>query len=323
MKRLLTACAATAAIAVPLAMLPAAAHAEPTKNLAPNQIDRGPNPKIPYVDGSTVVDGTRKVKVNAAQVQLLGKAGTASYIVVAAGRDGGNARLLRVRAGQPAKVLARGDQTYEAVLSGNGTRVALTTRESGARTTIKVISTSTGTTQRTGTFQGSVNKLDFAGDRVLLSSWGPARTFVWNYKTNTRKTINNKTGYEGSFKSNRLAFYTADPFEDGCSVLTRITAPTTPIWRSCTDRVAAISPDASRLATIDILSDGLGPRRVTMRTGAGRALVTYKTSWFGAIEWETNRALLLETHGQTWTATVRATATTVNRATKLTRTVQP
>lgn len=323
MKRLLSACAATAALAVPLAMLPTAAHAEPTKNLSPAQIERGPNPKIPYVQGTTVVDGSRKVKVNAVQVDLLGKAGTASYVVIATGIDGANVRLLRVRAGQPAKVLARGDQVWDAVLSGNGTRVALTTRATATRTTIKVISTSTGATQRTSTFRGSVNKLDFAGDRVLLSSWGPTRTFVWNYRTNVRKTINNKTGYDGDFKSNRLAFYTADPYDDGCSVLTRITAPTKPIWRSCKDRVAALSPDASRLATIDILSDGIGPNRVTMRTGTGRALVSFKTSWFGQLQWETNRALLLDTHGRNWTATVRATATTVNRASALSRTVNP
>lgn len=323
MKRLLSACAATAALAVPLAMLPTAAHAEPTKNLSPNQIERGPNPKIPHVQGTTVVDGTRKVKVGAVEVDLLGKAGTSSYIVIATGRDGANPRLLRVRAGQPAKVLARGEQVREAVLSGNGTRVALTTRATATRTTLKVINTSTGATQRTTAFQGSINKLDFAGDRVLLSSWGPARTFVWNYKTNGRKAINNKTGYAGDFQSNRLAFYSADPFEGGCSVLTRISAPTKPIWRSCKDRVAAISPDASRLATIDILSDGIGPNRVTMRTGTGRALVSFKTSWFGEIKWETNRALLLDTHGRNWTATVRVTATAVDRASALSRTVNP
>lgn len=322
MKRLLSACAVTAALAVPLAMLPTAAHAEPIKTLSPNKIERGPDPKIPHVQGTTVVDGTRKVRVSGVQVHLLGKAGT-SYIVVSTGKDGANPRLLRVRAGQPAKVLARGEQVREAELSDNGARVALTTRSATSRTTIKVISTSTGGTQRTSTFQGSVDKLDFSGDRVLLSTWSPARTFTWNYRTDGRRTITNKTGYEGDYSSNRLAYFTADPFEGGCSVLTRITAPTKPIWRSCKDRVEAISPDASRLATVDKLSDGIGPKRVTMRSGAGTALVTFKTAWFGAIEWETNRAVLLETHGHTRTATVRATATTVNRASVLTRTVQP
>ena len=53
------------------------------------------------------------------------------------------------------------------------------------------------------------------------------------------------------------------------------------------------------MATIDLLSDGIGPTYVAVRTGAGHKLGAYlvKDGWFGEITFETNTALLLETNG--------------------------
>lgn len=117
---------------------------------------------------------------------------------------------------------------------------------------------------------------------------------------------------------------TGDPFRGGCSVYTQLSAPGQVIWRSCKQAVLALSPDASRMMTDGIVRSGLGNRELTMRTGSARPLVTFKTAgWFDHPAWETNRAVLVETHGRDWTATVRCTMTWCSRASRLTRTEFP
>ena len=72
------------------------------------------------------------------------------------------------------------------------------------------------------------------------------------------------------------------------------------LWRSCTEQVAAFNADASRIATIGILSDGPGPGRVDARTIDGKHLGRYQVAsgWFGSIGFETQTALLLEVNGR-------------------------
>ena len=52
-----------------------------------------------------------------------------------------------------------------------------------------------------------------------------------------------------------------------------------------------------------ILTDGLGPREIKVRGHHGRELATYEVGgWFGQLQWETNRALLMEAFGKKKTA---------------------
>lgn len=322
MKHLLTAGLAAATLLAPLTLLTAATAAAPTTTLRPAQIERGPNPKIPHVDGTTVVDGTRRIKVNAGHVDLVGKAGPATYIVTAHTADGRNPRLLRVTSGST-RVLARGNQVSDAELSGDGKRIALVDYPGTPTSVLRVISSSTGAVQHRQVFGHSTFVLEFTAGRVLLSYWRTdhGRTFWWHPATGAQTTLLRKVAYLADAATNRLAFNTGDPLAFGaaqnCSVLTKLSSPSARIWRSCQERVAAISPDASRLATESLIQDGPDSGTRRLRSGTGRLLATFRAEAFGRVQWETNRAALLETHGRTWAATIRCTPTACNRASKL------
>ncbi|UUZ59788.1 hypothetical protein [Nocardioides sp. B-3] len=101
------------------------------------------------------------------------------------------------------------------------------------------------------------------------------------------------------------ASYTKDPYMDGCMVVSRLSDPSDRLWKSCTERVAAFSPDGDRIATVHILSDGIGPGEVWERELDGTLLGDYTTSWFGRIAFEDDTDLLLEVNGDTQSATVR------------------
>jgi hypothetical protein len=78
------------------------------------------------------------------------------------------------------------------------------------------------------------------------------------------------------------------------------------------------------MATIDLLSDGIGPNLVTVRSGSGTRLARFDVNgWFGEIGFENATSLLLETNGRRKAATVRCTDAGCERASDLSRTVQP
>lgn len=319
MKRLFSACGATVAIVLPLSFWPAADAAAPTTVLRPAAIERGPDPRIPHINGTTVVDGDRRIKVNAGRVELVGKASSTAYVVGASSDDGRNERLLRVTTAGT-KVLARGSQVWDAELSADGKRLALVAYSGEGTSTVRVISSSTGAVQYRGGFAHDMFVLEFAGGRVLLSYWntsGGGRTLWWSPATDTRRTLVGKPAYLADASTDRLAYFTLDPARGGCSEFTKLSSPPSRIWRSCRDRVVAISSDGSRLATDTIIRDGpdSGVRR--LRSGTGTLLATFRSEAFGPVQWETNRALLLETHGRTSAATIRCTPSSCNRASKL------
>ena len=141
---------------------------------------------------------------------------------------------------------------------------------------------------------------------MVLGSFGPDRTFWWNSHTDATRRITDRAGYNADIRADRLAVYTKDPYRGGCSVVSRLSAPHSSLWRSCRERVQVFAPSGGRLASIPILTDGLGPRDVFLRSTGGRLLAHYRTAgWFGAIDWESARALLLDTNGAEKSATVR------------------
>jgi hypothetical protein len=115
-----------------------------------------------------------------------------------------------------------------------------------------------------------------------------------------------------------LATYTGDPYDGGCSVLRTLSEPREVLTRSCSERVHAVAPSGRRVATVHILSDGLGPRQVNVRGDHGRLRARYQVAgWFGQVEFETNKALLLESTGRHKQALVRCDGADCERATRL------
>jgi len=307
--RLFAAAAASAAVLLTYAGSAVAV----TTELRPAEIERGADIAIPHVEGKTLVDGD--VRIGFADTPwLLGVAGDA-YIVALGLPD----RVVRVTSTGQRTELFRGAGVWESRLSANGARLA---RMIGGedRSLLQVIDTATGDRVLTKRFALPwVSVLDYRGQRLVLSSFTSAaeRTWIWSTKDGFVRVVAEKAGYLADLANDRLAIYTKDPYMGGCTKLITISRPTQLLWRSCTDRIAALSPSATRMATIHILSDGLGPNRVTLRGGRGGALASYTAKWFGWIEFETDRAVLLETNGAKYAAIVRCRPADCERATDL------
>ena len=97
--------------------------------------------------------------------------------------------------------------------------------------------------------------------------------------------------------------------------LVRLSDVDTTVWRSCKERVAAISPDGTQMLTFHILTDGLGPGEISLREIDGNRLATYATNWFSGWEWESPGTLLLDVNGRRKLATVRCALAACENAT--------
>ena len=97
-----------------------------------------------------------------------------------------------------------------------------------------------------------------------------------------------------------------------------LSAPHRSLWKSCRERVHLFGPTGGRLVSIPLLTDGLGPRDVFLRSTGGRLVAHYRTAgWFGTLAWETATALLLDTNGTVKSATVRCVVADCERASRL------
>lgn len=283
-------------------------------SLSPTSLPAGPHPSGPHVDGRMLHDGSMRMAFRAPRVTYLGQLGD-RYVVQLTRRDGSNARVMWIRPDESQRVLVRGQASYDAVVSADGEHLLVTPSVTRRSTTVRVLSVATGDEVAEHRFRGSVSVLDASAGRAVLGGWSPNRTFWWSFDGGT-SLINHRVGYVASISADRVASYTRDPYNDGCSVLSSLSGSR--LSRSCSERVAAISPSGSRVATIHILSDGLGPTSVSVRRSSGAKLATYEAPYyFGAIRWETSTALLMDTYGQRRWATVRCDLDDCERASKV------
>ena len=310
----LTAVAATVLTLLLAAAAPAAAVPETV--LRPAELKRGPDIAIPHLEGRTVVDGDVRIKVDAPRVDLLGPSGN-DYVVGTSNADGSaRFRVLRLTPSGDRTVLLRGVPIWDLVLAADGTQIANATFSRSRGTRVRVFDATDGAVQADRRFKGSVSVLDLDEQRMVLGGWGPNRTFWWNTRSNATRQVSDRPGYEASIRADRVASYTRDPYRGGCSVVTTLRGRD-PLWRSCSQRVATFAPGGTRMATIHILTDGLGPRDVLLRKPHGKVLAHYSARWFGALDWESDRKLLLDTNGAEKSATVRCVVADCERASDL------
>jgi hypothetical protein len=300
-----------------LAAAPSSAAATTTLN--PAKLPRGADVSIPHLEKKTIVDGAVRVRVNAPTVRLLGKSG-AAYVVATANKMGGGGRVLRVAADGTTTKLARAN-AYMTELSGDGLTL-VSTKIHNRKSTVKVLSATTGAVVASREFKGYISTLDAETDRVLVGSL--QKTWLWTTSTDSVAVVSRLGGYEGDLSADVFAGYTKDPYAGGCSIVRRISTGEQ-LWKSCRERVQTFNADGSRMATIDLLSDGIGPSYVAVRSGTGQKLGAYqvKNGWFGEIKFETSTAVLLQANGIRKAATVRCTDAGCERASDLTPTVHP
>ena len=312
LSRTFAALAAVAAVAPALVAAPASAM--PAVTLTPHGLPRGADVSIPHLDGKTVVDGAVRLKVKAPTVRLLGKSGTA-YIVGTANSSGGHGRIYRITADGTRTLLAKA-HPYETLLAGDAATVVTTKYTASPKSTISVYNATTGATISSRVFKGYASALDAQGDRVLVGSIDKAQ--LWTTTTNSVSVASSDGGYIGDLSADVVGTFTKDPYDGGCTEVRRISSGAL-LWRSCTEQVAAFNADATRIATIGIMSDGIGPGRVDARTIGGQHLGRYqvRAGWIGTISFETPTALLLEVNAGHKAFTARCTGAACERASDL------
>jgi hypothetical protein len=312
--RPLSVLAAVGTAALTATLVAAPATAKPATTLAPGNLSRGPDVAIPHLDGKTVVDGAVRVKVTAPGVRLLGKSG-AAYVVGTTNKRGGHGRVFRVAADGTMTLVAKA-HPFMSILSGDGATLVTTKIGRTARSTVTVYDVATATQKAQRVFGDYAVALDATGDQVVLGS--TKRTTLWTTSSGAVGTVSRDAGYIADLAAGVVGTFTKDPYDGGCSEVRRILTGEL-LWRSCTEQVAAFNADATRVATIGILSDGPGPGRVDARTISGKHLGRYQvqSGWFEEISWESPTALLLEVNGARKAFTARCTETACERATDL------
>ena len=315
--------AATATLFGTALMAPAQAAAP--VELQPEDLDRGADISIPHIQDGDFVDGDRTVDVGGSRAYLLGKAGKAWLVGTSDENGGGKFRIVRVRPDDTTTVLKRGISFYELKLSENGRYFVHAGRGSRKAIPIRVFSSRTGKLKSERDFANYPTVLGMDGPRVLLSTWVTGDTGItsWDTTSGALTKISRRPANLIDIGNDLLASYTKDPYEGGCVVLSRLSSPRTRWWKSCTDRVAAFSPDGERMATIGILSDGIGPGVVKERKIDGTMISDYSTGWFGRIGFENDTDLLLDVNGDTRAATVRCSEGSCENATDPVAVQQP
>ena len=309
MKTALALGAALTALVVPLATT-AVADA-PTLHIKPAQLERGADSTVPWMpDDRTIVDDGTRIELEEPGY-LLGTSGD-EYVVAS------HPEILRVSPDGTAEAVARYGKEGDPMLSSDGADV-LISRHVRARTMIRVIDSTTGELISTGRFSRYAAVLDAHDSLAVVTATEPERILAWNYRSGTTRKVVGRGAGTADIGADRLATLTGDPYDGGCTVVSRLTRPRSVLWRSCEEIPISFSPDGKRMVTVHLMTDGLGPGKVTLRTARGRALASYAAYYFGSIGWETNRSLLLDTHTRNRAAVVRCDGVDCERASGIRR----
>lgn len=267
----------------------------------PGTLARGDDVRLPHLEGNVVVDGDRRIEVRNV-VTLLGETGD-DYVVSTRSRRG-TSRVKRVSVTSEQWVLLTGREAVGVDLSSDGEH--LLRNDNRRRATISVYDATDGAPVATGRFRDYGYVLDADAGTAVVSSWaGAGRAVSWDFVDGGRTLVAEKDAYLADISADRLATFTADPYLDGCTEVSTLSAPDELLWESCQQKVATFSPGGEQMVTMHILADGVGPGEVDLRAVDGTPLVTYTSRWFGQLQWEDDDTLLLDANSRRNGATVR------------------
>jgi hypothetical protein len=274
--------------------------------LYPAQLERGADTPLLHTEGKVIVDGRTRVRVRGvANLWLLGRIGR-DYLLQTAGPDFMRYAVQLVRRDGSRRVLQRFGQRTTPAVSADGKHLALVTLDR-PNTRIRVVRTRSGELVRQRSFASYGAEVSDYGIRRMVVTGVRDRTFWWNPVTDRRSLIVARPA-SADISANRLVVRVpnpGDPFAE-CQKTVELSDPSVVLWRSCRDISLAFSPDGTRMVTIFIGTDGIGPDVVQLRRQDGRVLRTLRApGYFGFIEWESDRRVLLQPVGQKYVAAVR------------------
>ena len=294
----------TTTLAVGAALVVPAQAAAPTVDLQPQKLTRGADIAVPHIDAGDFVDGARRVELPGTVARIIGRSGDAWLVGTSNVDRNRNRRVVRVEPDGTVADVLRNIDPSTVILSADGSTVAWQAYVSKGRKVIThAARAADGTSLGTKGPSSPASLLDVDSSKVLIA--GRHRTFTWSFTTGRSRTVVSKQAGAASFEHDLLTTYTTDAYLGGCTRLVRLSDPSALVWKSCRDRVAAISPDGQQMLTFDILTDGIGPREIHLRTIGGARLATWTTNWFSSWEWESPTTVLLDVNGRRKFATVR------------------
>lgn len=300
--------ATTVTAALLLALVAPAAASAP--GLEPGALPRGADLARPYIEGVTIVDGARVVVVPRERPELVATA-RGGYVVrdrrfadaVFLDHDGTKRRLPGVD--EDTLVSPDGRLYATAGLAGDGVTVVAVRRiKDGKRLASRVFRS--WIDENVGRF---ARPIDLSGRRMLIGGDG-GRAMMWDWKRDTLRTvIDDKWHLEiGSLDDDIAAGWTAPG--ERCTFVARLSTPRRRMWKSCEERVVALSPDGRRMVTTDRRVDpSFGSvRLMVLRTVTGRELGRWTAERFRDILFESDTAISFRVEGRTSTAMVRCSA---------------
>lgn len=227
----------------------------------------------------------------------------------------GSARILRISPDSGEReVVVRRLLPWNARLSTDGSRIfGATMLPRGERTRFEVHDAASGEKLSSVVLAERTTLLAARRSRAWLTS-DSTGTRVVDTAGRTRKVVHPQRATAVDLSSGLAAFVTAEPFDGGCSRVTRLARPSVNLWTSCREVVSSFAPDGRSLVTVDMLSDGIGPNRVWVRSLDGTLLARYRSEWFSDLLWESADSLILGAN-TTLSALVRCTGAVCENAT--------
>ena len=319
MRRLLTTTAALLALAAPLLAAAPSNAAPPDVAIKPGAISAGTRHRRDAPRGQDDRRRRRPRHAQGAAGAALRQVRTTCTSPRPATSEWGNVKLWQVSASGATKKLASFIDPFNTLLDADGGQVAYSYGDSTSKPTIAVYDLALKDEVSVNAFASLPTLLDFDEGSVVASfSDFKIKTIRWDTVSDETVRLNTKFSNFASQAHDLLGFFSKDPFDGGCQVLAHLSDLTDVLWTNCDERIEAISPDGKRVATIALLSDGIGPADVMVRKIGGAPVVHYSINgWFGRIWWETGTKLLMESNGNTLSATVRCKVAVCNRATDL------
>lgn len=278
----------------------------PLTTIDPASLTRGPDPTVPHTDRGWFAFGDQRVKVGK-DATYLGRSGS-SYVVIGYRAKKNTHQLLRIGTDGSKTLLRTGLDPYGTVLSRDGSRVfSAKIAAKSKRTVFRVFDATTGERTTRRVLPGYAQLLAATRTRAYLSD-DTRGTYTVNARGRKATTLTSERAVLVDLANDLVQTFTGDPYRNGCSRLVHVSDPTDEVWKSCSERVEAIAPDGSAFATVDLLSDGIGPSLVLTRDIDGTLTGRYATTWFGTVRWESGTSLLAVANGPERAALVRCTA---------------
>lgn len=274
------------------------------------RLERGTDATVPYragLDGRDIVEDGVVTRVPGDHVQLLGTRPDGDYVVLAVRGERHSVRVVTPGSSGGGRLLLDDVEDSSVHLGSDGTTVVTERFKNRPRrhTRLRAYDATSGELLGGRKRRGYVTVLDASrSTAVYAGETGPVVS--WDLATGDGTRVSPRYGYRADLANDRLAVFTKDPYQGGCTVVSTLSEPEAELWRSCEEAVVEFSPDGSHVITLFKLSDGLGPDEARVRTVDGEQVGRYRVDgYLGQLLFEDGDTALLEVQSRDASGMVR------------------